>query len=142
RYSTEVDLFLTPSRFAAQMHAGRGFSRPMVHLPTFVDVPTHERRESPHPRPYFLFVGRLEAVKGVSSLIEAWKRISEVDLLIAGDVTEASVLQNMAAVNPRIRFLGFMTEATLRHLYANCVACIVPSIIYEVFTTVILQAFA
>lgn len=99
------------------------------------------RLPSPHPRPYFLFVGRLEAVKGARSLIEAWTQISELDLVIAGDGSEADDLRALAASNPRVTFLGHVTQQGLGPLYAHCIACIVPSLVYEVFTTVVLEAF-
>ncbi|MEA2626507.1 MAG: hypothetical protein QOD06_2552, partial [Candidatus Binatota bacterium] len=82
-----VDCFLAPSRFSAAIHAERGFSRPMALLPNFADGPSGESShpaDRPHARPYVLFAGRLEVVKGVHTLIDAWKRIEDVDLLVAG----------------------------------------------------------
>jgi glycosyltransferase involved in cell wall biosynthesis len=144
RCASEVDVFLSPSRFAAELHLQRGFSRPMTYLPPFVDIVEANTQipPSPHPRPYFLFVGRLEAFKGVRSLVEAWGKTSEVDLLIAGDGSQVAELKKLAAGNPRITFLGLTTQQALGPLYANCLACIVPSLMYEVFTTVVLEAFA
>jgi glycosyltransferase involved in cell wall biosynthesis len=142
RYAAQVDLFLAPSRFAAKMHAERGFSRPMRYLPSFVEVTAPASSARPHPRPYFLFVGRLEPGKGVGSLIEAWNKVTEADLLIAGDGSQAEHLRTRAAANPRIRFLGMQTQPELGPLYDHCIASIVPSQMYEVFTTVVLEAFA
>ena len=142
RDTAEIDLFLTPSRFTAQIHAERGFTRPMHYLPSFADFALAKVAESPHPRPYFLFVGRLEAEKGTQSLVEAWGKISDTDLLIVGDGSEAEKLRRISAGNPRIRFLGRITQAELSPFYAHCVACIVPSLMYEVFTLVVLEAFA
>ena len=142
RYASEVDVFLTPSRFAADMHARRGFTRPMSYLPSFVDINPTAPSERPHARPYFLFVGRLEAVKGARPLIEAWRKVSAADLLIAGDGADADNLRALAADNPRVRFLGYTTQRNLGPLYDHCIATIVPSLMYEVFTTVVLEAFA
>jgi len=146
RYAAEVDVFLTPSRFAAKMHAERGFSHPMRYLPSFVDVTSDVTSPPaslrPHSRPYFLFVGRLEPGKGVGSLIQAWEKVTEADLLIAGDGSEAERSRAQAAANPRIRFLGMQTQPELGPLYDHCIASIVPSRMYEVFTTVVLEAFA
>ena len=142
RYAANVDVFLAPSRFAAKMHAERGFSRPMRYLPSFVDISAPVSAPRPHPRPYFLFVGRLESGKGVGSLITAWDKVMEADLLIAGDGSGASQLRTKAAANPRIRFLGMQTQPELGPLYDHCIASIVPSQMYEVFTTVVLEAFA
>jgi glycosyltransferase involved in cell wall biosynthesis len=113
-------------------------------FPLFVDIDDDSPALSPRPhhRPYFLFVGRLELIKGVRSLVEAWSKTSEVDLLIAGDGSDVVELQRLAAGNPRIIFLRLTTQQALGPLYANCIACIVPSLVYEVFTTVVLEAFA
>ncbi len=60
--SRHVDRFVSPSRFTASMHAQRGFSRPVGHLPYFIDrVDTDWQEPKPRgqERPYCLFVGRL-----------------------------------------------------------------------------------
>ena len=142
RDAAEIDLFLAPSRFTAQIHAERGFSRPMRYLPSFADTGAAKLTASPHPRPYFLFGGRLRAEKGGDSTIKAGSKTSDADLLIVGDGPEAERLQRMAAGNAHIRFLGHLTQAALIPFYAHCVACIVPSRMYEVFTLVVLEAFA
>ncbi len=94
--SRHVDQFLSPSRFAASMHAQRGFSQPVAHLPYFMERVDHEwQHPGPRPQeaPYFLFVGRLELIKGLQTLIELWDRIPAVDLLVAGAGTyEATLL--------------------------------------------------
>ena len=144
RCTKEVDAFLAPSRFAIEMHERYGFKRRITQIPLFVDCPDSARDDltSPHPRPYFLFVGRLEAIKNAGSLIEAWARFPGADLLIAGTGSELRGLRARASSNPRIRFLGQVSQQSLGPLYANCVACIVPSSMYEVFPLVVLEAFA
>jgi glycosyltransferase involved in cell wall biosynthesis len=145
RCASEVDAFLAPSRFSAEMHSARGFSRPMTHFPLFApraDAEVPADSASPHPRPYFLFVGRLENIKGVESLIEAWAQVHDADLLIAGSGGIEPKLRELAATNPRVVFLGHRSSASLGPLYRHCIACIVPSLVYEVFPTVVLEAFA
>ena len=142
RYASEVDVFLAPSKFAARMHAQRGFPRAMTYLPSFVDIRPTPPSQRPHPRPYFLFVGRLEAVKGVKSLVEIWSKVPDNDFLIAGDGSDAANLRALAADNSRVHFLGYRTQRELAPLYDHCIATIVPSLMYEVFTTVVLEAFA
>ena len=70
-------VFLSPSRFTIEAHRARGFTRPMRHLPHFLPVRdtavTGEVR-SPE-RPYFLFVGRLERLKGVDRARRAVPRL-------------------------------------------------------------------
>src|SRR5262249_32339097 len=82
RAAQSVDLFVSPSRFTAHMHAQRGFSRPVHHLPYFLDAERESKGASlpPHPGPYFLFVGRLELIKGLQTVIPLWQHITDYDL--------------------------------------------------------------
>lgn len=140
-----VDRFVSPSRFTSRMHAERGFARPVGHLPYFIDRADEDWRSPgprPHERPYFLFVGRLEEIKGLQRLIRIWERITDCDLLVAGAGNFGDQLRAMAAGNPRIRFLGAQTQRDLSDLYVHALACLVPSLTYETFGIIIIEAFA
>jgi len=149
RMARHVDQFLSPSRFTARMHAERGFSPPVAYLPNFIDrVDRDWQRPAPRPQeaPYFLFVGRLELVKGLQTLIALWDRVPRYDLLVAGTGSYAPELRAMAAGNPllgpRIKFLGPLPPGELGALYYHAVACIVPSLTYETFGMISVEAFA
>lgn len=145
RASAAVDQFVSPSRFTAEMHAQRGFPRPVDHLPYFIDRTDADWQQPaprPHARPYFLFVGRLEYIKGAQTLIETWKQVSDYDLLIAGAGEYETALRAQASGNPRIKFLGALPQRELGNLYFHAVACLVPSICYETFGMILIEAFA
>jgi len=144
RATSHVDLFLAPSRFAAAKHTERGFARPFSVLPLFVDEDETDWRleDSPHPRPYVLYVGRLERLKGVDTLIRAFEACADLDLLIAGRGAEEGALKALAATNPRIRFLGGVPPNRLGPLYAHAVASCIPSLTFEVFPTVAIESLA
>jgi glycosyltransferase involved in cell wall biosynthesis len=145
RAAQNVDRFFGPSRFTLRMHAERGFPKPLLHLPNFIDRVDHEWQTSqprPHERPYFFFAGRLEVIKGVDALISLWPRVAEGDLLIAGTGSQEFELRAMAAGNPRIRFLGALSPSELGSFYRHALACIVPSITYETFGLTSIEAFA
>ena len=139
-----VDLFLSPSRFTLEMHRRRGFTRPAVELPYF--LPTTDAAAAqpakPPERPFFLFVGRLERLKGVQTLIERFREYREADLLVAGDGEYGPELRRQAEGLDHVRFLGRVHPDELRSLYAGAVALLVPSVGYEVFGIVTLEAFA
>jgi len=145
RASRHVDQFVSPSRFTAGMHAERGFPRPVAHLPYFVERADHDWQD-PAPRPqegaYFLFVGRLEIIKGLQTLIELWKSVPDADLLVAGTGTYEPQLRALAAGNPRVKFLGPLPQRELGALYFHALACIVPSITYETFGLINIEAFS
>ncbi len=93
-------------------------------------------------RPYFLYVGRLERLKGVHVLIEAFRDYRDADLLIAGEGEFGEDLRRQAAGLEHVRFLGRLHPSQLRPLYRGAVALLVSSIGYEVFAIVALEAFA
>ncbi len=145
RAAPAVDQFLSPSRFTARMHADRGFPRPVAHLPYFTERKDQEWKEPgprPQERPYFLFVGRLEIIKGLQTLIPLWRELPEADLLVAGTGNYEIQLRKMAAGQPNIKFLGPLSQSRLGPVYAHAVACIVPSITYETFGMISIEAFA
>lgn len=128
------------------MHAERGFSQPVAHLPYFIDRADRDWQD-PMPRPqeapYFLFVGRLELIKGLQTLIDFWKKHAiDIDLLVAGTGTYEAELRRIASDNRRIRFLGPLQQRELGALYYHTLACIVPSITFETFGMICIEAFA
>ncbi len=140
-----VDQFVSPSRFTAQMHATRGFSQPVAHLPYFIDqVDDDWQNPGPRPqeKPYFLFVGRLEIIKGLQTVIPLWREVAGHDLLVVGSGHHSAELQQLAADNPNIRFLGAKSQKELGALYHHAAAVLVPSITYETFGIIIIEAFA
>ena len=140
-----VDQFVSPSRFTARMHAERGFPRPVAHLPYFIERADDDWQwpgPRPQQRPYFLFVGRLEVIKGLQTVIPLWKPDFPYDLLVAGTGGHQSKLRALARSNPRIRFLGPLSQRELAPLYFHALACIVPSITYETFGMINIEAFA
>jgi glycosyltransferase involved in cell wall biosynthesis len=141
----EIDLFLAPSRFTAAMHRERGFTREIRHLPYFVPEPAHgepgETAAVP-ARPYFLFAGRLERLKGLHTLIDAFRRYDEADLLIAGDGDFGPELRRQAEGLAHVRFLGRVHPSELGALYEGAIALLMPTVGYEVFPFVSLEALS
>jgi glycosyltransferase involved in cell wall biosynthesis len=145
RQLRHVDVFLAPSRFAIGAHHERGFPHPIRHLPLFVPdsaAAPPEPADPPSERPYFLFAGRLERLKGVQTLIEVFRAYHAADLLIAGDGNFAPTLRRQAAGLEHVRFVGSVEPGRLRGLYAGATGLILPSVGYEVAPTVCLEAFA
>jgi glycosyltransferase involved in cell wall biosynthesis len=145
RTSRHVDQFVSPSRFTANMHAERGFTQPVEHLPYFIERSDGDWQKPGlryQDKPYFLFVGRLEIIKGLQTLINIWNRVLEFDLLVAGTGTQAGDLHVQASGNPRIKFLGAQSQRDLGNLYFHAIATIVPSITYETFGIIIVESFA
>lgn len=136
-----VDAFLPLSDFAAEQHRPLGLDAKMRRISPFVPPEPLGALQDPGPAPYFLFVGRLEPLKGVRELIESFDLPFPAELWIAGAGQESAKLRQLAAGNPRIRFLGHVAGPALASLYRNAIATVVPSLCYEVAPLVILESF-
>jgi glycosyltransferase involved in cell wall biosynthesis len=142
-----VNAFIAPSRFSQDIHHRMGLSLPMVHLPLFVSsveaaspIPEHPLGEAPE-QPYFLFVGRLEKLKGLQTLIPVFRHYRKAQLVIAGTGSYEPRLRQLAEGSVNIRFLGYLSDRQLQALYRQAAAVIVPSLCYEVFPLVVIEAF-
>jgi glycosyltransferase involved in cell wall biosynthesis len=145
RELANVDLFLSPSRFTIDAHRARGFDAPIRLLPHF--LPSSEADGDSHGTvtglsPYFLFVGRLEPVKGVETLLERFARFPEANLVVAGDGDLIEPLRRRASSLSNVTLLGPVHPRDLPSLYAGATALIVPSLGVEAFGVVVLEAFA
>lgn len=145
RQLRHVDLFLAMSEFSRDKHHEFGFPFPMQVLPNFLPDPEPEKpaawSERPQQRPYFLFVGRLERIKGLDDVIPVFDSYPDADLLVAGDGDHAPVLKRLAAGNPRVKFLGRVPLEDLPRYYRHAIAALVPSVCFESYGIVLIEAF-
>jgi len=143
-----VDIFIALSQFSIQLHQRKGINARMEYLPPFLPLNTDqpvpdsiEPVEFNASTPYFLFVGRLEKIKGLHKILPVFKKMRNAGLLIAGTGSQEHYLRRMAVGHENIRFLGQQSERNLSMLYSRAVALIVPSITLEMFPLVIIEAF-
>lgn len=103
------------------------------------------------PDPLLLYVGRLQPIKGLETLLEAMAAVPEPAylLVVGGDHDEpenghgAALRQRVTALglDRRVRFLRAQPQRRLRLFYASADATIIPSY-YESFGMVALEAMA
>jgi glycosyltransferase involved in cell wall biosynthesis len=146
RATRSIDAFVGPSQFTMRMHNERGLRGKMVQLPLFHTEPDMDSalsvNDGNNRKPYFLFVGRLERIKGLQSVIPTFLDMPEVDLVVAGSGTYEKQLKLMAKGAPNIRFFGQADIRQLQGLYRDAVATIVPSLCYETFGIIVAESFA
>ncbi len=138
-----VDRFISPSQFTADIHYKMGLKIPIVHLPNFVSPSVSLANESQETKelPYFLYVGRLEKIKGLQTIIPIFQKYKKARLLVVGKGNFENELKALGANSPNIEFLGFKSSDELQQLFQQAIALIVPSICYEIFALVIIEAF-
>jgi glycosyltransferase involved in cell wall biosynthesis len=146
RQLRHVDGFIAMSEFSRDKHREFGFPRSMEVVNYFLPdeappAPTNGGGESPHPRPYFLFVGRLERLKGLDDVIPVFREDRGADLVIAGDGEHGEALRNLGRGIESVKFLGRLAPEELDRYYRNAIALIVPSVGYETFGIILIEAF-
>jgi len=143
RHLDEVDAFIAVSAFSRAKHREFGFPRDMEVIPGFVrdpGAPTPMRATG--ARPYFLFVGRIESLKGLDDVIDRFATFGDADLVIAGDGSERAALERRAAGIPHVRFVGFQTGEVLSDLYSGARAVIASSRGFETFGMSVIEAYS
>jgi glycosyltransferase involved in cell wall biosynthesis len=140
-----VDRFLMPSEFARDQHRAAGIDRPMTVLPHFVPdvgVPAPDVGGRTAEAPYFLYVGRLEKLKGVQDLLPLFRRQPDARLRIVGSGDYRATLERKAAGMENVEFLGQVHPDELARIYRDALAVLVPSLCYEVFNLIPVEAFS
>ncbi len=144
RCLSEIDCLLSPSQFTQEKLRADGVRCPMTVLPHFVTMPTDESATPNRngARPYFLFVGRLEKLKGVQDLIRVFAAYGEADLVIVGSGDYESSLREQAQGLNHVRFTGTIGSSEISALYREAIAVLVPSLCYETFGLTVAEALA
>ena len=103
--------------------------------PNIPIVPIKERK-------YFMFLGRLDKLKGINLLVEAWKDIKEEELIVVGTGPEEEHLKKYIKENniKNVKLVGYKKKDEAMRLLSKSKALIFPSQCYEAFGMVIIEA--
>jgi phosphatidylinositol alpha-mannosyltransferase len=97
----------------------------------------------PPSRPAILFCGRHEPRKGLAVLLEAMGQLPpDVDLWVASDGPETNRLRSAFAGDPRVQWLGRITDGEKVELMRRATVFCAPSLGGESFGIVLLEAMA
>jgi glycosyltransferase involved in cell wall biosynthesis len=98
------------------------------------------QQQGHNPRPLrYLFVGQLIERKGVEVLLEAFDRVRNGELWIAGDGPLVKQVEAASRRDPRIRYFGHRSGDELSDLYQKADIFVLPSL-YEVWGIVVNEA--
>ena len=104
-------------------------------------APALEHFKEPRPGEYIFLPGRLHRWKRVDLVLKAFRHVKQdIPLKIAGSGEDEPALRELAAGDPRIEFLGRVSEEQLLDLYAR--ALVVPFVpIHEDYGLITIEAF-
>lgn len=136
-WSTKVTRFIALTRFSAAKFATAGVPSDRIAVKSnFVDVAI----PNPSDRSGLLFVGRLSREKGIDILTRAVNLIydGEVFMKVAGAGPLADEVSSVAG----IKSLGRLDTASVHQEMVLAQALVMPSICYEGFPLVLVEAYA
>lgn len=128
RAASSADLYLANSRRTRDMiWDAYGIDAEVLPPPHTIDPDDAQHAVAGEEPGFFLTVSRLLGYKHVVELVEAFRRIPSLRLLVVG---EGPLEVQLAATCPdNVRLLGRVTDAELRWLYANASALV--AVAYE-----------
>jgi glycosyltransferase involved in cell wall biosynthesis len=141
----EIDVLIAPSQFTAEQHLRFFPDVPTRILPLFSRIQPprckpRDRRSG--ERPMFVYSGRITASKGVESILEQFARMTDYDLVLAGDGDALAGLRERFAGCANIKFTGRIDKGALVALYASALALVFPSLAPETFGLTAVEAMA
>lgn len=136
---TNIDCYLALNNFAASVLINAGFPKNKIKVRgnSLPDVDKTERADGQH----YLFIGRISQEKGLENAIKAFVELPKCDFVIAGTGPLCEELQEKYKDYRNIKFVGFTDGETKQKLFMHAKAVIIPSIWYENFPMVVIEAF-
>jgi glycosyltransferase involved in cell wall biosynthesis len=140
-WAKAVDVYIALTEFARRKFIAGGLpASKVVVKPNFV----HPDPRFSHVREdYALFVGRLAPEKGIDTLLDAWQILdAPMRLRIAGDGPLAAKVQDHAAKDRRIEWLGALPSDAVAALMRSAYVLVFPSVWFEGLPLTVLEAYA
>lgn len=138
----DVDVFVVMTEVLRQVMIRAGLPpEKLVIMPHYVSDPGR-RKTAPSESNVIVYAGRLSEEKGVHLLLDAWADAAPpgLELLIAGDGPERASLEQRL---PRgARLAGHLNRTELARVMLESRALVMPSVWYETFGRVVIEAFA
>ena len=139
-----VSVFISPSDFLRNKFIEFGWpANSIVTVHNFLTDDQFFPLEQEN-RNYILFLGRVEEIKGIRTLITAVSELQQVLLKVAGDGELRRELETMCIENgfSNIEFLGRLEKSAVKDVVQKCAFVVVPSEWYENYPFSIMEVMA
>lgn len=134
-YRNQVTRYIALDPFCRDIFVRGGIPADKISIKgNFVDLP----RPTTQSRHGFLYVGRLSSEKGAAVLHEAWQDELMPPLTVIGD----GPMREIFSPTDRITALGRRSSKFIYDLMNRSIALVLPSIVYENFPRVLVEAYA
>lgn len=132
-YTKKINYIITPSNFYKTKLVEDGIPDYKIEgLHNFVDLKQYDLEVTDEG--YALYFGRLSKEKGILNLVNAFAKLDNGTLYIAGEGPEKENIEKIINENnlqDRVKLLGFLNADEMKDTIRKCRFVVVPSIWYE-----------
>ena len=143
-YTKKIDRIITPSEFYKEkLIQDKIPKEKIIAIHNFVNLEEYNVPTSDNG--YVLYIGRLSKEKGIINLVQAFEKIKQGKLYIAGDGPEKENILNFIEekkLQEKIKLLGFLNKEQVKEKIAYSRFIVVPSIWYENCPYSVMEALA
>jgi glycosyltransferase involved in cell wall biosynthesis len=141
-WNTKVDRYIALTDFCKQKFEEGGLpAEKMVVKPNFASNSTQPSNTMGE---YALFVGRISHEKGLNTLLEAWKSLSDIPLKIVGEGPFMEFVKAKLSSEQfsQVELIGQISYGKSLEIISHARFLVVPSKCYETFSMVVIEAFS
>lgn len=139
-YRKQVDAFIACSEFTREKMIEGGYPGELIHTkPNF--VPTDPGVGS-GAGGYPMYLGRLSQEKGIAVLVKAWDQMPDSPLMVVGKGPMQDDIEALTQRHAKVTHEPWVSFPRLGELLGNAAFLILPTMNYEGFPKVIVEAYA
>ena len=103
-----------------------------------------QRHRKKRKKAQYIYIGRLDILKGIRVLLEAWKEIPDKKLLICGSGPEKEWIEQYIQKNQmnQVQIMGQLPHEEVLQLLAESQGMVMPTLCYEGQPMVIMESYA
>jgi len=142
-FKEKIDAYICLTEFQKKIFTDAGYPEEKIFIKPNLVEDTFTGRSN-KIGDYLVFIGRLGEEKGLRTLIEAWRWLPDIPLKVIGDGPDASAFKTLVSSLKirNIEFLGYLPHNKSMDILDNARFLVMPSIWYETFGLVIVEAFS
>jgi len=135
-----ADAITVISKHSQEYYSKLGFKT--IQIPNAINLKNLPQDEDRRFKKQIIFVGRLSKEKGIETIIEVSKKLSnDINLLIVGSGPESKKIKKLSETQDNLHYLGYLTHENSIKLIRGSDILIQPSL-HEGISTTILESMA
>lgn len=134
-----IDKYIAVSNFVKTEYCKLGFSKDIIKM-IYNPVELQEFKPEQYASGYVLFMGSIIKAKGIFDFVNIAKKLKNIKFVIAGGGKDLAEVLNLIKDESNIEYVGEVDGDLKNKLLANAKFVMAPSLCYETFGLVVIEA--